>query len=81
MFKQLLAKISKCRPFDDIRGRHIYTEEAVDLLMERVSKKLGLIEQDLIKIREDYRDLKNVLEALYKHNVSLVKKYGKRKRE
>jgi len=75
-FKQLLARITKCRAPDEIRGRHVYTEERVDLLMEKVQDRLISIEHRLINLKDEYREVQNLLQALYKHNLELVRKYG-----
>lgn len=79
MLKQVLGRITKCRGEDEVRGRFTYTEEKVDILIEKLSAKLEKLEGDLRNIKTEYECMRQMLKMLYEHNIKLVRKYDGQK--
>lgn len=44
--------------------------------LERVLKKVEDLEKDLETFNKEHRELKEIVESLYKYNVELIRKYG-----
>lgn len=77
--KKTLGETTGIHDGDGALGRPtIYTEDKIDILLKSIGERLANIEVKLGEIEKERFVLKSSLEELYKQNLKLVEKYGKK---